>query len=116
MARQAGYDLDQLCSEAVELDSGRKALPVLPRVSRKTVASTTKDAEQIADVVAPVAVSGVGGKIPAKDLKPYGYDLFANAPTTFAPAASIPVSGDYILGPGDTLDILFTEKLPISSR
>ena len=110
MARQAGYDLDQLCSEAVELDSGRKALPVLPRVSRKTVASTTKDAEQIADVVAPVAVSGVGGKIPAKDLKPYGYDLFANAPTTFAPAASIPVSGDYILGPGDTLDILFYGK------
>ena len=83
---------------------------VLPRVSRKTVASTTKDAEQIADVVAPVAVSGVGGKIPAKDLKPYGYDLFANAPTTFVPAASIPVSGDYILGPGDNFDILFYGK------
>ena len=47
---------------------------------------------------------------PAKDLKPFGYDLFANAPTTFAPAASIPVSADYLLGPGDTLDILFYGK------
>ena len=43
-------------------------------------------------------------------LKPFGYDLFANAPTTFAPATSIPVSSDYLLGPGDTLDILFYGK------
>jgi protein involved in polysaccharide export with SLBB domain len=43
-------------------------------------------------------------------LKPFGYDLFANSPTTFAPAASIAVSEDYLLGPGDTLDILFYGK------
>ena len=43
-------------------------------------------------------------------LKPFGYDLFASAPTTFAPATSIPVSSDYLLGPGDTLDILFYGK------
>ena len=36
--------------------------------------------------------------------------MFANAPTTFAPAASIPVSSDYLLGPGDTLEILFYGK------
>ena len=43
-------------------------------------------------------------------LKPFGYDLFANSPTTFAPAASIAVSESYLLGPGDTLDILFYGK------
>ena len=45
-----------------------------------------------------------------QSLKPFGYDLFANSPTTFAPAASIAVSEDYLLGPGDTLDILFYGK------
>ena len=66
--------------------------------------------EEVASVVAPVAVAGIGATKPAEALKPFGYDLFANAPTTFAPAASIPVSADYLLGPGDTLDILFYGK------
>lgn len=43
----------------------------------------------------------------AKDggLKPYGYDLFAGSPTTFAPVTEIPVPSDYTLGPGDVLRI-----------
>jgi len=112
MAKQAGYDLDALCSEAMAVGSTRKAVPEQPKVARKTAATeaNSDDAEQVADAVAPVAVVGVGGEKPAKDLKPFGYDLFANAPTTFAPAASIPVSGDYLLGPGDALDILFYGK------
>jgi polysaccharide export outer membrane protein len=36
-------------------------------------------------------------------LKPFGYDLFANSPTTFAPANDLAVPVDYVLGPGDTL-------------
>ena len=35
----------------------------------------------------------------------FGYDLFAKAPTTFAPATNIPVPIDYILGPGDLLSV-----------
>ncbi len=35
----------------------------------------------------------------------YGYDFFEYAPTTFAPTESVPISSDYILGPGDSLDI-----------
>lgn len=42
----------------------------------------------------------------APDLKPFGYDLFRNVPTTFAPATDIPVPADYVLGPGDTLEVL----------
>jgi polysaccharide export outer membrane protein len=45
-----------------------------------------------------------------QSLKPFGYDLFANSPTTFAPSASIAVSNEYLLGPGDTLEILFYGK------
>ena len=106
MAKQAGYDLDALCSEVSNSVSSKAVVPVPAPVARGTVSSS----EDISDAVAPVAVSGVGATAPASSLKPFGYDLFANAPTTYAPAASIPVSGDYLLGPGDTLDILFYGK------
>ncbi|MEJ2681199.1 MAG: SLBB domain-containing protein [Gammaproteobacteria bacterium] len=36
-------------------------------------------------------------------LKPFGYDLFAGNPSTFAPATDIPVPTDYVIGPGDTI-------------
>jgi polysaccharide export outer membrane protein len=38
-----------------------------------------------------------------EDLKPFGYDLFEGAPSTFAPVSDIQVPTDYIIGPGDTL-------------
>ena len=38
-------------------------------------------------------------------LKPFGYDLFAGEPTTFAPATDIPVPVDYVIGPGDTIEL-----------
>jgi protein involved in polysaccharide export with SLBB domain len=38
-------------------------------------------------------------------LKPFGYDLFTGAPTTFASATDLPVPADYVVGPGDRLEI-----------
>lgn len=38
-------------------------------------------------------------------LKPFGYDLFAGKPTTFAPVTEIPIPLNYIVGPGDTIQI-----------
>ena len=37
--------------------------------------------------------------------KPFGYDVFANAPTTFAPTVDIAVPAHYIIGAGDTLNV-----------
>ena len=39
-------------------------------------------------------------------LKRFGYDIFESSPSTFAPATFIPVSEGYLIGPGDTVDIL----------
>jgi polysaccharide export outer membrane protein len=103
MAQLEGYDLDQLCGEVTAVGATKEAVPATPVVARDTVSS----AGDVAVAVAPVAVAGIGTPVAATALKPFGYDLFANAPTTFAPTASIPVSSDYLLGPGDTLDILF---------
>lgn len=36
-------------------------------------------------------------------LKPFGYNLFAGMPSTFAPATDVPVPSEYVVGPGDTL-------------
>jgi protein involved in polysaccharide export with SLBB domain len=38
-------------------------------------------------------------------LKPFGYDLFAGSPTTFAPVTEVPVPAEYTLGPGDVLKV-----------
>jgi polysaccharide export outer membrane protein len=38
-------------------------------------------------------------------LRPFGYDLFTTVPTTFAPATDIPVPAEYVVGPGDTLQV-----------
>jgi len=38
-------------------------------------------------------------------LKPFGYDLFAGSPSTFAPVSDVPVPSEYVVGPGDTLEV-----------
>lgn len=53
----------------------------------------------------PVAPTGTDA------LKPFGYDLFDQVPTTFAPATDIPVPSDYRIGPGDNITVeLFGKK------
>ena len=38
-----------------------------------------------------------------RDLPVFGSELFRNVPTTFAPVDNIPVSSDYVIGPGDEI-------------
>lgn len=49
--------------------------------------------------VLPLEPTGVAA------LEPFGYDLFEDVPTTFAPATDIPVPADYVLGPGDVVKV-----------
>lgn len=41
------------------------------------------------------------------NLSQFGYQLFAGTPNTFSPAADIPVPPEYVLGPGDELQMQF---------
>ncbi|MBT5688805.1 MAG: ATPase, partial [Gammaproteobacteria bacterium] len=43
-------------------------------------------------------------------LEQFGYDLFAGEATTFAPVSDIPVPSEYVIGPGDTLQIFLFGK------
>ena len=38
-------------------------------------------------------------------LKPFGYDLFNQRVSTFAPGADVPVPSNYLVGPGDQLNV-----------
>src|SRR3954471_16333020 len=46
----------------------------------------------------------------------YGYNLFAGAPSTFAPADNIPVTGDYVIGPADELLIRAWGQIDVDYR
>ncbi len=50
----------------------------------------------------------ISGKAPltvSTDIKQFGYDLFRNPPSTFAPVEKVPVGPDYVIGPGDEIRI-----------
>lgn len=50
-----------------------------------------------------------------EQLQPYGYELFAGSPSTFAPATDIPVGPDYVIGPGDELHVQLYGKTNLST-
>ena len=105
MAKSAGYDVDALCS-GLAAQPQRAATPQPAAIpDRREVAQ-----EKVADQIAPTAVVGVNATPPAKALKPFGYDLFAGSPNTFAPVTNVPVSPNYLLGPGDMLQVMFYGK------
>ncbi|MEA3306592.1 MAG: SLBB domain-containing protein, partial [Elusimicrobiota bacterium] len=51
------------------------------------------------------------GLLEGSGIKQFGYDLFLNPPSTFAPADNIPLSSDYVVGPGDELKISVWGKI-----
>jgi polysaccharide export outer membrane protein len=93
-----------------KLDStGRLYLPGVPSmelagldVDQATVRIQAERLLKPFDVVVtylPLQPTGTGA------LEPFGYDLFSNVPSTFAPATDIPVPADYVIGPGDTVNV-----------
>ncbi|TYC58031.1 sugar transporter [Marinobacter sp. BW6] len=111
LARQYGVDLDSLTGIGSQAQRPQRVEVVEPvsdvadKERERVQAEKQKEDEQ--------AQKNDG-------LRPYGYDLFAGNPTTFAPVTEIPVPSDYTLGPGDVLRIQLWGKenqnleLPIS--
>lgn len=80
-------------------------------MAKKRGGDTTQAAPQFPDVVKPRAAEEQASAKPQTSsaeqggLQPFGYDLFAGAPTTFAPATDIPVPAEYVVGPGDMIQV-----------
>lgn len=88
---------------------GQLSLPTLPPI---TLWGLT-DQEASALLNADPELAGLRFKVsilPVIDisttaLKPFGYDLFSSEQSNFAAPAEAPVPTDYIVGPGDTVDL-----------
>ena len=115
LARSAGYDIEKLCSSLELLSKGAlgsrtegEQPVVLPRDT------DINDPDSIGEALALEADTLAESKLQratSTDLQPFGYALFAGEPTSFEPAAPIPVSPDYLLGPGDSLEVLLFGKI-----
>ena len=81
------------------------AAPAQPTQPTQTPASP--DHNEFQDFVA----QSLGRELPL-----YGYNLFRNVPTTFAPLDRIPVTSDYVIGPGDELVIRAWGQVDIDYR
>jgi len=75
----------------------------LKKVPTAQTSPQTPEAESLSEFEHFVA-RGTMGKI-STNIRQFGYDLFRQPPSTFAPADRIPVGPDYVLGPGDGLRI-----------
>lgn len=45
------------------------------------------------------------------EIKRYGYDMFEGEPTTFAPVTDVPVPAEYLMGPGDVVNVSIYGKV-----
>ncbi|MGC8121086.1 SLBB domain-containing protein [Marinobacter sp. VGCF2001] len=109
LASQYGVDLSALSGSGSSANQRPQPVEVVePAPGRKTEKVQEEKQEEA------LLASKNGG------LKPYGYDLFAGSPTTFAPVTEIPVPSEYTLGPGDVLRVQLWGKenqnleLPVS--
>jgi protein involved in polysaccharide export with SLBB domain len=67
--------------------------------TRRVAAEPALAKLQIQLTLLPLKKSGEAG------LKPFGYDLFNNSALSAVPQLNVPVPADYIVGPGDVLEI-----------
>ena len=51
-----------------------------------------------------------------RELKLFGYDLFDEGPSTFAPLVGVPVPSDYVIGPGDEILIRAWGQIDVDVR
>ena len=112
LAKINGIDIDKICSaqqESIdntnEITAASSPIKISPR---ETISS--KGDSTVSTVLTPVAVSGTKAENNPKALSPYGYDLLAGSPDTFAPILNVPVDPEYLLGPGDGINIMLFGK------
>lgn len=105
LAKQYGVDLTQL-DQLAGGDAKQITNPVLVEpLDTKDAVITEKEKSELIDKIEGLDDKEVKRVTTIADLKLYGHDAFAGAPTTFAPATDIPVPLEYVIGPGDNINL-----------
>lgn len=81
------------------------------RSSEKSSIEREQDAAPEQNEFQQFAAQSLGYELPL-----FGYDLFHNAPSTFAPVEDIPVTPDYVVGPGDELEVRAWGQIDVDYR
>lgn len=97
LAKQYGVDLSQLT------DSSSQSSPQQP--SQEVVQPLQENEQQAREADEEQARKDEAFAKKNNGLEPFGYDLFAGTPSTFAPVTEIPVPAEYTMGPGDVLKV-----------
>ncbi|HTN32393.1 MAG TPA: polysaccharide biosynthesis/export family protein, partial [Marinobacter sp.] len=100
LARQYGVDLNQY-SKSGRASTGQQAQPVIHPLTDFDVERSQPDDDKTKEQKKKDQEFSEKNK----GLKPFGYDLFAGSPSTFAPVTEVPVPAEYTLGPGDVLKV-----------
>lgn len=102
LARQYGVDLNQF-TQSQQPGISQPAQPVVRPLDESDAGKNRTSEEQSREQEQKKRDQAFAEK--NHGLKPFGYDLFAGSPTTFAPVTEVPVPAEYTLGPGDVLKI-----------
>lgn len=101
LAKQYGVDLNALGGGAgggVDGEALRNPEPVVTPLNRQPSGGMTQEGGRGEDAREEQYNNKDG-------LQPYGYELFAGSPSTFAPVTSVPVPSEYTIGPGDEIRV-----------
>jgi len=98
LAKSMGLDINSLKGQLSAKDSGEKTnnTETFPRGTQFDLDGNPMTEEELEEL----------NELEESDeLKPFGYDVFANAPQTFAPMMDIAIPAGYVIGPGDEISI-----------
>ena len=102
LAKQFGIDINSFGN----LDGNQNNQQTQPAPEQQYVNDTGSDAFG----AALLKKSNKVDKNNLNELKPFGYDMFKDMQTSFIPGESTAVPADYIVGPGDSLEIALYGK------
>ena len=97
LASNMGVDINAIKGQLSSSPANTPA-PVTPVIAR----AVSKNAPIITQMAKP------------QTLKPFGYEVFANAPSTFSPLSDIAIPASYIIGTGDRISIQIFGKENLS--
>lgn len=103
LAAQYGVNLETVTTSGQTIKPLEQPVVVAPRA--------TASADGVKALADGVISKGETGEEQRQRLKRFGYDLFAGEPNTFAPVTEIPIPAEYVIGPGDVLQVqLFGQR------
>ncbi|MGE6382274.1 SLBB domain-containing protein [Shewanella baltica] len=104
LARQYGVDPSMITGADATATVVENPTVVTPRATKNDVVDQSESDQLNQATKSEAKVEAIEDN-KENQLKRFGYDLFAGSPSTFAPVSDVPVPAEYMIGPGDSLNV-----------